>query len=213
MPIDSGNTGNVNVDLLLSETERKLGPAPRRLDLDERLFLLGCRWVGLRYRWAAEDLYVVYESRKRLLREGNVALGVIVQANEQLYSPGEYDLPAQVLYCSDRTVPNLLGTLGQCSKLIFALKNTEPEGAEERKFAEVITDEYRREMQLAVPKAIAGIENVKLTTFVVFRKDLPYEYLSNGFFPLLTHPNTPAVIIVPSKYWPNSLLHLWDPGS
>ena len=206
-----GNSGYVNSDLLLSETERKLGPSPRHLDLAERLFILGCTWVGLRFRWAGDELYLVYESRKRLLREGNVALGFIVQANEELFSPGDYDLPAQVVYCSDRTIPNLLETLAECAERIFALKHTKPEQAEERKFAEMITDEYRREMRVSVPKAIAEIEDVTLTTLVVFRKDLPYEYLTNGFFPLLTHPDTPAVIIVPAKFWPNELLHAWEP--
>lgn len=211
MPHVSDNSGDDNSSLLLSETERNLGPAPRHLDSAERLFLLGCTWAGFRHRLMADKLYLVYESRKRLLREGNVALGFIVQANEELFSPGKYDLPAQMVYCSDRTIPNLLGTLQRCAERIFALKNTEPEQVEERKFAEIITDEYRREMRLPVPKAIAGIDDVTLTTFVVFRKDLPYEYLTNGFFPLLTHPNTPAVMIVPSKYWPNALRRAWEP--
>ena len=96
---------------------------------------------------------------------------------------------------------------------MFALKHTEPEQVEEREFAEMITDEYRREMQVSVPKAIAEIEDVTLTSLVVFRKDLPNEYLTNSFFPLLTHPNTPAVMIVPSKFWPNTLLRAWEPRS
>ena len=160
-----------------------------------------------------DELYLVYESRKRLLREGNVALGFIVQANKEVLSPGDYDLPAQVVYCSDRTIPYLLKTLAECAQRMFALKHTEPEQVEERKFAEMITDEYRREMQVSVPKAIAGIEDVTLTSLVVFRKDLPHEYLTNSFFPLLTHPSTPAVMIVPSNFWPNALLRAWEPRS
>ena len=84
MANDLGNSG-FNSELLLSETERKLGPAPRHLDLEERLFLLGCRWVGFQFRRAGDELHLVYESRKRLLREGNVALGFIVQANQELF--------------------------------------------------------------------------------------------------------------------------------
>ena len=182
-------------------------------NLDERLFLSGCRWIGFRFRRVGDELYLVYESRKRLLREGNVALGFIVQANKEVLSPGDYDLPAQVVYCSDRTIPYLLKTLAECAQRIFALKHTEPEQVEERKFAEMITDEYRREMQVSVPKAIAGIEDVTLTSLVVFRKDLPHEYLTNSFFPLLTHPSTPAVMIVPSNFWPNALLRAWEPRS
>ena len=213
MPDVLGRSGLVNSDLLLSETERNLGPAPRHLDLAERIFILGCTWAELRYRRAGDELHLVFEARKRLLREGNVGLGFIVQANEELFSPGKYDLPAQVVYCSARTTPNLLETLAACAERLFALKHTEPAQVEERKLAEIITDEYGREMRLSVPKAIAEIEDVTLTTIMVFRKDLPHEYLTNGFFPVLTHPNTPAVMIVPSKFWPNAILRAWEPGS
>ena len=74
MPNVLGNSG-FDSNLLLSETEHKLGPSPRHLDLDERLFLSGCRWIGFRFRRVGDELYLVYESRKR---------------------PGDYDLPAQV---------------------------------------------------------------------------------------------------------------------
>jgi hypothetical protein len=49
---------NSSSDLLFSETERRLGPSPRRLDLDERLFLLGCTWVAFQFRRAADELYL-----------------------------------------------------------------------------------------------------------------------------------------------------------
>ena len=203
----------LNSEFLISETERNLGPSPRRLDLAERIYILGCKWARLRYRLASDELHVVYEWRKRLLQEGDVALGVIVQANEELFSRGTYDLPANIVYSSNRTTPKLLDTLAQSADRIFALKNTEPEQDEERQFAEIITDEYGREMRQPVPKTIAGIEDVTLTTIIVFRKDLPHEYLTSGFFPVLTHPNTPAVMIVPSKFWPKSILRAWEPAS
>jgi hypothetical protein len=205
------NSGLDNSDLLISVTERKLGPAPRHLDRAERLFLLRCTWDALQCRLTSDKLYLVYESRKRLLREGNVALGCIVQANDELFSPGDYDRPANVIYCSDRTIPNLVDALCECAQRLFALKNTEPDQADERQLAERITDEYRREMRFSVPKAIAEIEGVTLTTLMVFRKDLPDGYLTNGFFPVLTHPNTPAVLIAPSKFWPDEILRVWEP--
>ena len=202
-----------NRDLLLSETERNLGSPPRHLDLAERLFILGCRWDAIRFRMASDKLYVVFEARKRLLREGNVALGFIVQANVELFAPGDSDLPAQVIYCTGRTIPKLLRILADCAKRLFALKDTEPDRAEERQLAELITDEYGREMRFPVPKAIAGIEGVMLTSIMVFRSDLPHGYLTNAFFPLLTHPDTPAVMIVPSKFWPDAILRAWEPDS
>lgn len=196
---------------LISETERKLGPPPRRLGFEEQLFSIACAYHSLRYRWASDKLYMVLESRKRLLREGEVALGMIVQANVELYSPGDYDLPANAIYSSRRTAPDLLDALSECSTRLFALKNTEPDEPEEKKFAEMITDEYRREMRVPVPKEIAGVGGVTLTTIFVFRKDLPHAYLSNAFFPMLFHRETPATIIVPFKYWPDDLLHAWEP--
>jgi hypothetical protein len=66
-------------------------------------------------------------------------------------------------------------------------------------------------MRFSVPKSITEIEGVTLTTLMVFRKDLPHGYLTNGFFLVLTHPNTPAVMIAPSKFWPDAILRAWEP--
>lgn len=196
---------------LISETERKLGPPPRHLGFNEEVFSFFCTYHGLRYRWASDKLYMVFNSRRRLLREGEVALGMLVQANVELYSPGEYDLPASAIYSSRRTTPDLLKALSECAQRLYALKNTEPDEPEEKKFAEMITDEYRREMRVPVPKEIAGVGGVTLTTLMVFRSDLPHDYLTNSFFPMLVHRETPATIIVPFKYWPDEILHAWEP--
>lgn len=196
---------------LISETERKLGPPPRHIGFDEQVSSFLCGYWALRYRWASDKLYMVFQSRKRLLREGEVALGKIVQANVELFSPGDYDLPANAIYSSRRTTPDLLDALSECATRLYALKNTEPDQPDEKKFAEMITDEYRREMRVSVPKEIAGVGGVTLTTLMVFRKDLPHDYLSNSFFPLLIHRETPATIIAPFKYWPDELLHAWEP--
>ena len=151
---------------LISETERKLGPPPRHLGFDEQVFSFMCAYHSLRHRWASDKLYMVLESRKRLLREGEVALGIIAQANHELFSSGEYDLPANVIYSSRRTTPNLLSTLGKCAQGLWVLKNTDPDEPDERKFAEIMTDEFGREMRVSVPKEIAGVGGVTLTTLM-----------------------------------------------
>lgn len=205
--MDSSNGFDAN--LLISETERKLGPAPRRL-ASEQGFTFGYWWYTQCLRFVSEKLYIVYESRNRLLREGNVALAAIVQANNELYAPGEKDRPANVVYSSDRATPDLLRVLSRCADRIFALKNTTPDRPEERKFAEMVTDECRREMRVPVPRGIAEIDGITLTTIMVFRPDLPHGYLTNGFFPLLVHRHTPATLIVPSPYWPAAISEAWE---
>ena len=71
---------------LISETERKLGPPPRHLGFEEQLLSISCAYWALRYRWASDKLYMVFNSRRRLLREGEVALGMIVQANVDCFT-------------------------------------------------------------------------------------------------------------------------------
>jgi hypothetical protein len=44
---------------------------------------------------------------------------------------------------------------------------------------------------------------------MVFRKHVPNGVLSCGLFPILTHPSTPAVMMVPFEFWPIELIVLW----
>lgn len=156
------------------------------------------------------NLMAIYRDQDKLIYEGVVCLAVFVQANVLLFSPGAVDYPANVIYCADLEVDDLLGKLRAVAYKIGALKNTKPEDADEREFAWLVSYEYGRPMRITVPPRLAGDLDITFTTIVVHRKHLPSGYLICDFVPLLIHPESRASIILPARYWPEEIFSQWE---
>jgi hypothetical protein len=195
---------------LLDAVREAIGSAPRRLGILTRLRLHAWppSWLWLRL----DELLEVYRRQGMLLREGSIVWGALVQANLLLFEPGPEDHPAMAVYSSDSLFEDDPDRLVAIARRLFALKGTTPEDPGERRLAEMITDEMERGMGWAVPKSCTGGREVRSTTFMVFRRHLPGKVLSCSWFPLLTHPETPAVMIVPWEYWPPDLVRIWSAG-
>jgi hypothetical protein len=155
----------------------------------------------------------VYECQGMLLREGEIVWGALVQANSLLFSRGYFDHPAMVVYSPDPFFDDVPGELQDIAHRLFELKNTSPKNPTHRRHAEMITDERERGMGWRVPKSCTGGRDVWSTSVMVFRMHIPGLVLRSGWFPLLTHPETTAVMIVPKKFWQPELVTIWKEGA
>lgn len=152
----------------------------------------------------------VFRRQRLLLSEGQVYWGAMVQANILLFEVGREDHPALAVYGTDRTFdpcPERLHAIGQ---RLFSLKNTTPDNPQDRRFAAMITDEMERSLGWRVPKRHTAGREVFCSASMVFRTHLPGGILRAGWFPLLVHPDTPAIMIVPRRFWPPELVRIWS---
>jgi hypothetical protein len=154
-------------------------------------------------------LIEVFLRQNLLLRDGDVVWGALVQANRLLFKAGRHDHPARVIHSADPSLDDGLDRLRTIASRLFQLKGTLPDDPGQRHFAEMITDETECGMGWTVPKGITGGPEVRSTGLMVFRRHLPGGVLRSGWFPLLTHPSTSAVMIVPWRYWPDDLVEIW----
>jgi hypothetical protein len=161
---------------------------------------------------ATDRLAEVYRRLELLLLEGEVVWGALVQANNKLFRPGPDDHPALAIYATDRSFDEGSTDLQAIAHQLFRLKNTTPDDPAERRLAGLITNEMDRGMGWTVPKSLTGGREVLSSTFMVFRSHLPGRHLQSGWFPLLIHAATPAIMIVPSLYWPRTLVTPWCLG-
>lgn len=194
---------------LLDEVRDMMGTVPRWRGFFGHLSLRQARPIWIK---RSDELNEVFRRQGKLMREGDIVWGALVQANMHLFSPGPHDHPAMVIHSPDpffEDDPNRLRALGN---RLFQLKNTTPASPDERRLAEMITDEMERGMGWTVPRACTGAREVTSTSVIVFRRHLPDRVLRCGWFPLLTHPETPAVMIVPSNYRPDELVEIWMEG-
>lgn len=158
----------------------------------------------------SDPLHAILDQQLLLCQEGQIVWGGLVQANSLLFRPGESDCPANLVYSPEPYFDARPQELRQIGRKLFQLKNTQPRDAEERRIAAIITDELDRSMMgWKLPASITG-HNVLTSTFLVFRKHIPNGVLAGGCFPILMHPQTSAVMIVPFEFWPIDLIRLWQ---
>ncbi len=155
-----------------------------------------------------EPLHETVNQQLLLLSEGTIVWAALIQANKLLFSPGIDDCPAQLVYSRDPYFDSRPQELRRIGRSIFKLKNTTPADQEEKAVADRITDEMDRSMGWRLPDMLTDRE-AYAATFMVFRRHIPNGVLSAGCFPILTHPSTQAVMIVPGEFWPIELIKSW----
>jgi hypothetical protein len=157
---------------------------------------------------SSDGLSEVFRQQRLLLREGQIVWGALVQANNLLFEPGTSDHPAMLVYSSDRYFDVRPAELRLIGSKVFALKGTDPADPELNSLARLITEEVDRSMGLRLPPVFSP-RDLRSAVFMVFRRHIPNGVLSCGLFPILTHPTTDAVLIVPFEFWPAELTILW----
>lgn len=166
--------------------------------------------IGPQPPWvkATDGLNEFFDRQELLLTEGHIVWGALVQANQLLFKPGVADCPGLLVHSPDPYFdarPEELRTIG---RTFFSFKNTDPSDPELKEVARLVTDEVDRSMGFELPRVFSS-KPLRSATFMVFRKHVPNGVLSAGLFPILTHPSTAAVMMVPFEFWPIELIVLW----
>jgi hypothetical protein len=138
---------------------------------------------------------------------GKVVWGRIVQANNMLFSPGQDDCPADVLYDTSAKLP--FTALKGPSARLFALRSGATANPEEKAFADHLNNELTRAAGITVPKSISELP-LLVSTVLIHRPHLPDGKLSLAFFPVVMNEKHPgAIMVLPSRWWPVGFRELW----
>jgi hypothetical protein len=156
------------------------------------------------------QLKTIYDSVNLLRQEGQVVWGHIVQANSLLFDPHEKaDCPAAAIYSLDPYYDGKVDELEEIASSLFEIKGEETT-RELQQFSDILEDERTTQMKLPIPKSLTNGRAVIYTSIMVHRKQLPIPFLVTSAFPLLVHPNkTQATMILPEKYWSESMKSYW----
>lgn len=162
-------------------------------------------------KWLRADdvLGVIGGEQTRLLKSGRVAWGALVEADDLLFSPGQEDGRATLLYSLDPWFDARPEALTQLAGTVLSFKNTRPEDPSMQLVAAFITDEMDRSMGWSLPTELSA-RPVRGAAFIVYRAHLPDGFLRGGVFPVLVHPDTEAVMILPREFWPAEILEYWQ---
>jgi hypothetical protein len=188
---------------ILDICRRNIGPAPRR-------FSPWTYWTYLRTAtppWATGDrLGEFFHNQSRVLKDGGIVLGHIVQANSQLYRAGKFYCPGEVVYCVDPSVVVAPSHLAAVATHLFALKGQPAETKEEQYISYYLAHERTRVFGLPVPSTVSANIPCAISTVYFNRKHLAGGKLSSTLMPLLITRDVPRyAMVLPAKYWPTEL--------
>ncbi|MEP6502593.1 MAG: hypothetical protein ABJD97_04655 [Betaproteobacteria bacterium] len=159
----------------------------------------------------ADALREAVDRQALLLAEGTVVWAALVQANKLLFKAGPDDCPAQVVYSRDTAFDAQPQELRAIAQRIFKLKGSDPKDPLEKRIADKVTNEMDRTMGWRLPIELTD-RPVFSAALMVWRQHIPAGVLSGASFPVLAHPDTQAVMIVPVEFWPIELVQLWKKG-
>lgn len=173
--------------------------------------LAGIRGPAPTWMKPQDALREAVDRQALLLSEGTIVWAALVQANQQLFKAGESDCPAQVIYSRDAAFDARPQELRAIAQRIFELKGAKPTDAREKAIADKVTNEMDRTMGWRLPFELTD-RPVFSAAIMVWRRHIPAGVLSGASFPVLVHPDTPAVMIVPVEFWPSELVQMWKKG-
>lgn len=195
---------------VIDECRRRITPAPRAFSLEQRLGYHRTPVPEWMRKNRADGLWEIYRKQGTVLVHGVVVWAYLVQANESLFQPGNTDAPATAIYSLDPYFDDHLETLADIADRLYALKSAASDDPEFAEFHRIITDEMDRSLHIPIPTHATEGRQVVATCIMVRRKHLPHGILSHGAFPMLVNPKeTPATLILPSRYWSPTLLRAW----
>lgn len=122
--------------------------------------------------------------RDRVLNEGELTHGWLVQANNALFEKGDTDLPALIIISPDPDTNDDEEFMCELADDIMDLKGTDPDDAEtdgEAKIVELMADEtYIEGKRDKLPKSFTDGKKVYLVHIYVFRDHLPGKRLGGS---------------------------------
>ncbi len=158
-----------------------------------------------------DALLRILKDQDALLARGRVVWGHLVQANQILFQPdNRMTLPANVIYSTDPYFDGRLSLLSSMARGLFAQKGSTRADRELQRFVDAVTDELTRVLRQEMPRSYTGGRGVDFATCFIQPSHLPDGYLRRPSFPVVINPDeTPAMMLLPSRYWPAELTVHW----
>ena len=201
---------------ILTETRKIFKDQCRPSKPAQWLYNFSCPplWLIVAILLGCESCFIPqYRDQYHLLRKGRIVWGCLIQANMKMFKAGAMNYPAVLIYSLDPIFDQYVCELGNIAEYLFSLKNKDlkhPEFSEVKVLADAITNERDSLFNYKIPLALSQNKQVYYTTFMFERKHLPRRYVTYKYFPILAAPEkTPAAMVLPSKYWAQTLKAMW----
>ena len=156
------------------------------------------------YLYEPDELYMLFDPmlQMKFFKEGKVALGALVQANELLFKRGSDNCPANYIYTRDPYYTEHTEEFHALAMDLFQTKGEAGFIPSIQKLADILADEEECTYCYKLPRNVTEGREVYFTTIMVDRDHLPGKKLAEGLKPMLILPySKPDAMILPYWYW------------
>lgn len=193
------------MSVVLEAIRARIGPPPRNVPPQDRAIFMPRPPVWLRRR---DPLRLYYRSQEMLLTEGVVVWGAFVHADLHAFEPGPCDVPGLVIHPTDPRITIDPDELAAIAQDYYDFRKADITEGNRDFIASMITAPIRI-LDEEVPASIAKRLPLRATSTMIRRAFLPAGILAESCVPLLIHPRTKFVMIVPSRAWPVDFAKSW----
>ncbi len=181
---------------IIAEIRQRAGRTPRKYDKKVDRVRMG--FVRKLF-----DRKLAKQSRESelLITEGSIVWGSLVQANADMFDFGTENLPGNMLYSNDRRMDNQPEILAECSSNLFSIKGESVGDPELQAFADSLANEVDRDGGMKVPPSLTNGIPCIFADIEFERKHLPNNCLGDRIMPILTHPSTDSIMVLPHWHW------------
>lgn len=175
--------------------EKRLGPAPRSVDWTLPKAPAWVRGDPLKRQW---------RHHKTVIREGRPVMAFVYMANESLFTEGNEDLPAGVVYSFDPLLQQHPTWLEICGQRLLQMherdegRRASPMRPWLRQVHDEICTGLRRPIHQRLPPELTRGPIVYHSSLLVFRSHLARGFLESMWLPLLVHQESGWVAQVPA---------------
>lgn len=140
--------------------------------------------------------------QRRFYKEGKLAVGSIIQANDQLYRRGMLDAPGAMVYSTDEYFYDHPDDLEEYTDLLWEIRDESNLIPSMQYLVDALESEIERFYNVKLPEEITEGRDVRATTVFIRRKHLASKKLDLPYYPVLALPeNEPDLFILPYWYW------------
>ena len=195
---------------VLHKCRANFGQSPRQFSFWDRFTYLNIPKPSWLRANPADDLMTLFTGLQTLYSGGIVVWGHTIQANRQLFEPGNNDHPGELVYSIDNQRDIDPAWLQEVAYALYQLKGTAPVDPAFQSIARYLANELVRVFGLPVPESISPFMRCRISTTLFVRKHLPMRRLCAPFLPIIVSRQKPWIALpLPERYWPQQLVDWW----
>ncbi|MEQ8211668.1 MAG: hypothetical protein RH917_17835 [Lacipirellulaceae bacterium] len=160
----------------------------------------------------SNQLKAIYEEHQFLLEQGQVVWAVLVVASTDLFSKGQNDGRGVVVYSPHLHLHDELMRLIDLAEKMSEQRTGHTTDVHEKKLYRDVNNNNAWLVPQAVPTSLSDDNSVLTSSILCVRKHMPQKMLVGNCFPILAHPDTTSVAMLPGLFWPEDLLASWAPN-